>query len=85
MPTRPFPTNRETLTALDAVATSVYAYEAAVEERRCSCLVNAGPIWNQADANNTCPRTCAAPRKWNGQWRTTVPNKMSVCGCEGCP
>ena len=42
----------------------------------------AGPIWNQADANNKCPRVCAAPAKWDGQWWTTVPNKMSVCECE---
>ena len=45
--------------------------------------VNAGPIWNQADANNKCPGVCDARKEhWNGQWRTTVPNKMSVCGCE---
>src|SRR5438094_96943 len=44
--------------------------------------VNAGPIWNQADANNKCPNVCKPPAKWNGQWRTTVPNKMSVCSCE---
>lgn len=41
----------------------------------------AGPIWNQPDAQNKCPRVCKAPWTWNGHWWTTVPNKMSVCSC----
>jgi Mannan-binding protein len=47
--------------------------------------VNAGPIWNQADADAKCPRVCRPPARWNGQWRTTVQGKMSVCGCIGEP
>ena len=43
--------------------------------------VNAGPIWNNGDAQQKCPNVCVAPETWNGQWRTTVPNRMSVCGC----
>jgi hypothetical protein len=45
--------------------------------------VEAGPIWNQGDAQEKCPKVCRPPEHWNGQWRTTDPGKMSVCGCEG--
>jgi hypothetical protein len=42
--------------------------------------VNAGPIWNQADAEKKCPQVATSSGGvWNGQWRTTVPGKMSVC------
>jgi hypothetical protein len=44
--------------------------------------VNAGPIWSNQDAKTKCPATCANVNlKWNGQWTTTVPGQMSVCGC----
>ncbi len=44
--------------------------------------IPAGPIWNQGHANQRCPQVCASSRAaWNGQWRTTVPGRMSVCGC----
>ncbi len=47
--------------------------------------VDAGPIWDQADANKKCPTTCSNNNgTWNGQWKTTVPGKMSVCGCQMC-
>ena len=47
-----------------------------------SCAVEAGPIWNQQDANTKCPATCGKGwGAWDGQWWTTVPNKMSVCEC----
>lgn len=42
--------------------------------------VDAGPIWNQADAVRKC--TDLARREggeWTGQWRTTVVGRMSVC------
>jgi ribosome modulation factor len=43
--------------------------------------VEAGPIWNQADAEMKCPAVAAAARgRWNGQWRTTEQGRMSVCG-----
>lgn len=44
--------------------------------------VNAGPIWNQGDAQGKCPSVCSnAKMTWNGNWTTTVPGQMSVCGC----
>lgn len=44
--------------------------------------VNAGPIWNQQIANDTCPKVCMQQgQSWNGQWTTTKPGSMSVCGC----
>jgi hypothetical protein len=42
--------------------------------------VAAGPLFSNADATNKCPSVCA-PGRWNGQWVTTVPGRMSVCGC----
>jgi hypothetical protein len=42
--------------------------------------VEAGAIWNQADAQRKCPEVATANGgTWNGQWRTTVPGRMSVC------
>jgi len=48
-----------------------------------ACDVNAGPIFNQQQAEQVCPGTCtgAGYTSWNGNWKTTVPGKMSVCGC----
>lgn len=47
--------------------------------------VKAGPIWNDNDAKNKCPKVCAdsAASTWNGQWKTTTQGQMSVCGCCG--
>ena len=43
----------------------------------------AGPIWNNNDAKVKCPVACAAlGGQWNGQWRTTVQGRASVCGCK---
>lgn len=45
--------------------------------------VQAGPIWNQEDANLKCPVAAAAVHgEWNGNWTTTVPGAMSVCGVD---
>jgi len=42
--------------------------------------VEAGPIWSQSDAQKKCPEVAKANGlAWNGQWRTTVPGRMSVC------
>jgi hypothetical protein len=42
--------------------------------------IEAGPIWNQADAEKKCPEVARANGGvWNGRWRTTVPGRMSVC------
>jgi hypothetical protein len=44
--------------------------------------INAGPIWSNTDAQGKCPNVCAdVARTWNGQWKTTQPGVMSVCGC----
>lgn len=42
-----------------------------------------GPIWNQRDAERKCRDKARELRgEWNGQWRTTVPGRMSVCEIE---
>lgn len=44
--------------------------------------IDAGPIWSNPDAQGKCPTVCAdVARTWNGQWTTTQPGVMSVCGC----
>jgi hypothetical protein len=53
-------------------------HAASAQTRKVS--INAGPIWNQADAERKCPEVAKANRGvWDGQWRTTVPGQMSVC------
>ncbi|WP_339688979.1 mannan-binding lectin [uncultured Parasphingorhabdus sp.] len=42
--------------------------------------IDAGPIWNQQDAQRKCPAVAASQGgQWTGQWRTTVQGQMSVC------
>ena len=36
---------------------------------------------SEDEAKATCPKVCKAPLTWNGTWRTTKPQIMSVCGC----
>ncbi|HEY8094678.1 MAG TPA: mannan-binding lectin [Methylobacter sp.] len=44
--------------------------------------VEAGPLYSDSDAKNKCPGVCKGlGGKWTGQWTTTVPGTMSVCGC----
>lgn len=50
--------------------------------------IEAGPIWNNDHAGERCPEALEAwneengtSARWTGQWTTTVPGKMSVCGC----
>lgn len=44
--------------------------------------LDAGPIWSNADAPGICPNVCASAKgTWSGQWMTTQPGVMSVCGC----
>ena len=46
--------------------------------------IEAGPIWNNDDAQGKCPAVCdSAKLDWQGQWTTTIPGRMSVCGCVG--
>ncbi len=48
-----------------------------VSEKR---AVEAGPIWNQADAEKKCPQIARQNNAtWTGQWWTTVQGQMSVC------
>ena len=44
--------------------------------------VEAGPIWNDFDAQRKCPKVCGNDR-WDGNWKTTVQGQMSVCACSG--
>ncbi len=46
---------------------------------------DAGPLWNQMDAQNKCPAVCRSSggRTWDGNWKTTEPGRMSVCSCQG--
>lgn len=42
--------------------------------------IDAGPIWNQADADRKCSAVALnSGGKWTGQWNTTRTGKMSVC------
>lgn len=43
--------------------------------------VDAGPLFDQAEATQKCPTVCKAPLVWNGTWRTTKAAVSSVCGC----
>ncbi|MCX5742570.1 MAG: mannan-binding lectin [Proteobacteria bacterium] len=43
--------------------------------------VNAGPIFDQAEAQVKCPTVCQAPSRWNGGWRTIKATVMSQCDC----
>lgn len=64
--------------AAGALLSLVLASVAFAQTRTISA--EAGPIWNQADAQRKCPEVAKANGgAWNGQWRTTVPGKMSVC------
>jgi len=47
------------------------------------CDVGAGPIFNQQEAQKLCPGTCAKWGGWNGNWKTVIEGKASVCGCKG--
>ena len=51
-----------------------------------SFSVEAGPLWNQAHAEQVCPgiaETLGA--SWTGQWWTTKPSAMSVCQVSTAP
>src|SRR5262245_5192536 len=44
--------------------------------------IQAGPIWNDYDANRKCPVVCGSGR-WDGNWKTIQTGRMSVCSCPG--
>jgi hypothetical protein len=42
--------------------------------------IDAGPIWNQADAQRKCSELAdRAGGRWTGQWSTVIQGRMSVC------
>jgi hypothetical protein len=44
--------------------------------------VDAGPIFDNGQAPAACTKACGGVNlQWNGQWTTTQPGAMSVCGC----
>lgn len=64
--------------ATAAVLGVVLSSSASAQTR--TTAVEAGPIWSNADAQTKCPALAKANGgTWNGQWRTTVPGRMSVC------
>ena len=50
------------------------------KERSVVESIEAGPIWSQSDAEKKCPQVATRNGGvWTGQWKTTVPGRMSVC------
>jgi len=50
--------------------------------------LEAGPIMNQEHAESRCPEVVEewnaannGAARWNGNWSTTIPGEMSICGC----
>lgn len=43
--------------------------------------IDAGPIWNNDDAQRKCPSVCGSYRNWDGNWRTVETGRNSVCAC----
>jgi hypothetical protein len=77
---------KNTLSSRSFVASTLAAFGAALLVAGSASAevrpVNAGPLWNNAHANRTCPGVCTrAGATWNQQWRTTVQGRMSVCDC----
>lgn len=62
-----------------ASAVIIFVISFAISSNALAIDINAGPIWSNADAKAKCPSVCS-DLKWNGQWTTTVPGEMSVCG-----
>ncbi len=73
---------------IPGTATSVCDCEGGAPSRdrgRQSPWVEAGPLFNNMDAQNKCPGVCAQAGggNWDGNWKTTQPGRMSVCSCSG--
>jgi len=47
----------------------------------CYCDHETGPIWDDEQAQESCPQVCADYNGWNGRWTTPRPDGMSTCGC----
>lgn len=66
---------------LPARAVQVYQETRLILGGKCVNIAPA-PIWNQRDANSKCEKICRwNGGRWNGQWKTIVPNKASACTC----
>lgn len=51
----------------------------------CYCDHETGRIWDDEQAQESCPQVCADYNGWNGQWTTPRPDGISTCGCnEAC-
>lgn len=73
-------TASKVLTVSATLATCLLASQVAARD------IAAGPIWDQADAENKCPVAAAAYEgSWDGNWTTTVEGEMSVCSVTGIP
>jgi Mannan-binding protein len=69
-------------TSLVFIFTLCTAVLPAAAEVPTSCVVKAGPIWHNADAERKCPEVCKnGYGPWGGGWWTTEPGKQSVCVC----
>ena len=47
----------------------------------CYCGHETGPVWDDEQAQESCPLLCADHNGWNGQWTPPRPDGMSTCGC----
>lgn len=52
-----------------------------IADPACYTDFEAGPIMSNVAAQTVCPATCSTHGGWSGQWTTTRPGVMSVCGC----
>ncbi len=64
-------------------AAMIFAFGLPFSAAQAAETVEAGPIWNQQDAEKKCPSVCEKRGGWTGHWWTTVQGKMSVCQCKG--
>ena len=48
------------------------------------CDVKAGPIFDNAQAQQVCPGVCENAMGWNQNWKR-ITSQMAVCGCNACP
>lgn len=62
-----------------ASAAILFAISFAISSNALAIDIEAGPIWDNSDAQAKCPSVCSG-LQWNNQWVTTVPGEMSVCG-----
>lgn len=60
---------------------SCTARRSSINPRGRATEIEAGPIWDDNDAADKCPRVCGAVNWWNGQWRSTQGGNQAVCGC----